>query len=248
MIGDNCAVSEILGYTVLVAVVSLAAIGLMSAGIGMLQSTEGGMEFSGSAGALCSLAQAASAAAETNNTFYSVHEMSVPSGYDLEVHDRNDDSSVVDIYSDDTLLESLRMGNVRLRSPFRSITFEGGAVTSNDSGNMRYLRSPSIHLVKSTGYANIIYLDMVSVLSSTFTDCGGTLNIGVRCDSITTKKLNTEGSVVTVYVSCGEPSAWERELKEAGFITNYQDGRLKAVSSEVSHVYVTCANVDFEKV
>ena len=86
----------------LVAVVSLAAIGLMAAGMGMLQSTESGMEFSGSSGALCSLAQAASAAAETNNTFYSVHEMSVPSGYDLEVHDRNDDTSVVDIYSENT--------------------------------------------------------------------------------------------------------------------------------------------------
>ncbi len=248
MIEDSRGVSEILGYTVLVAVVSLAAIGLMSAGIGMLQSTESGMEFSSSSGALCSLALAASAAAETNNTFYSVHEMSVPSGYDLEVHDRSDDSSVVDIYSGNMLLESIRMGSVRMRSPFRSITFEGGAVTSNDSGYTRYLRSPSIHLVKSTDGTNTMYISTVSVLSSTFTDSGGTVNIGVRCDSVSTKKLNTEGSVVTIYVSCSEPSAWESGLKEAGFRISCQSGSLNAVSSEVSHVYVTSANVDFEKV
>ena len=53
---------------------------------------------------------------------------------------------------------------------------------------------------------------------------------------------------MTIYVSCDEPSAWEKKLKEAGFSTSYQDGSLKAVSSEVSHVYVTCANVDFEKI
>lgn len=248
MIEDDRGVSEILGYTVLVAVVSLAAIGLMSAGMGVLQSTESGMELSGSSGALCSLAQAASTAAETNNTFYSVHEMSVPTDYDLEVHDRNDDSSVVDIYSGDTLLESLRMGSVRLRSPFRSITLEGGAVTSNDSGDMRYLRSPSIHLVKLPGGAQILYLNIISVLSETFTDCGGTVNLGVRCDSVSIKKFNTEGSVVTVYVSCGEPSAWERELKEAGFTISYRGGDMKAISSEVSDVYVTCANVELKKV
>jgi len=246
--GDDLGVSEILGYTVLVAVVSLAAIGLMSAGIGMLQATESSMEFSGSSGALCSLAQAASAAAETNNTFYSVHEMSVPSGYDLEVLDGGDDSSVAEVYSGNTLLASFRMGSVRMRSPFRSITLEGGAVTSNDSGNIRYLRSPSLYLVKSSDGKNTLYVSIVSVLSSTFTDSGGTVNVGVRCSSVDAKKLNTEGSVVTIYMSCGEPSAWERELKEAGFSTGYQDGSLKAVSSEVSHVYITCSNVDFEKV
>lgn len=248
MTGDDRGVSEILGYTVLVAVVSLAAIGLMSAGIGMLQSTESGMEFSGSSGALSSLAQAAFAAAETNNTFYSVHEMSVPSGYDMEVHNENDDSSVLDIYSGNTLMESLRMGSVKLRSPFRSVTFEGGAVTSNDSGNMQYLRNPSIRLVRSADGANIMYLSMISVLSGTFTDSGGAVNVGVRCDTVHTKKLNTEGSVVTIYVSCSEPSAWEGVLKEAGFSTSYQGGSLKAVSSEVSHVYVTIANVDFKKI
>ncbi|HEY3422143.1 MAG TPA: hypothetical protein VGK13_03215, partial [Methanocellaceae archaeon] len=131
MIGDERGVSEILGYTVLVGVVSLAAIGLMAAGMGMMQSTENDMEFSGSSGALCSLAQAAFTAAETNNTFYSVHEISVPSGYDLEVHDRNDDSSVLEIYSGNTPLGSLRMGSIRMGSPFRSAIFEGGAVTSN---------------------------------------------------------------------------------------------------------------------
>lgn len=248
MIGDDRGVSEILGYTVLVGVVSLAAIGLMSAGMGMLQATESGMEFSGSSGALCSLAQAASAAAETNNTFYSVHEMGVPSGYDLELHDRNDDTSVVDIYSGDMSLASFRMGSVKMRSPFRSITYEGGAVTSNDSGSIQYLRSPPIRLVRAADGKNTVYLSVVSVLSGTFTDSGGTVNIGVRCDSVITKKLNTQGSVVTLYVSCGEPLIWERELKEAGFSTSYQGGRLKAVSSEVSNVYVTCANVDFEKV
>lgn len=248
MIGDDRGVSEILGYTVLVGVVSLAAIGLMSAGMGVLQSSENGMEFSGSSGAICSLAQAASVAAGTNNTFYSVHEMSVPSGYDLEVHDRNDDSGILEIYSGDTPLTSIRMGSIRMRSPFRSVTFEGGAVTSNDSGNVQVLRSPSVRLMRVSGGENAVYINMASVLSGTFTASGGTVNIGVRCDSVSTWKLNTQGSVVTIYVSCREPLTWEKELKEAGFSTSYQGGRLKAVSSEVSHVYITSSDVDFEKV
>lgn len=248
MIGNESGVSEILGYTVLVGVVSLAAIGLMASGMGLLQATENSMEFSGASGALCSLAQAASAAAGTNNTFESVHEMNVPSGYDLEVCDRNDDSCALYIYSGNVPLTSLRMGSIRMRSPFRSVTFEGGAVTSNDSGDIGYLRNPSIHLVKSADGRNMIYISIVSVSSGTFTDSGGAVDIGVRCDSVVVKKYKTEGSVVSIYVSCGEPAPWERELTEAGFITSYQDGKLKAVSSEVSNVYVTCANVGFRKV
>ena len=54
------------------------------------------------------------------------------------------------------------------------------------------------------------------------------MNIGVRCDSVNVKKFNTEGSVVTIFVSCDEPSTWERELKEAGFSTSYQDGKIKS--------------------
>jgi hypothetical protein len=248
LIRDEIGVSEILGYTVLVGVVSLAAIGLMTAGMGMLQATENSMEFSGSSGALCSLAQAASAAAETNNTFESVHEMNVPSGYDLIVLDENDDSSALDIYSGYTPMASFRIGSIKMRSPFRSVTFEGGAVIANDSGNIQYLRSPSIRLVRSADGKNAIYINIVSAFSGTFTDSGGAVDIGVRSNSVIVKKFNTEGSVTSIYILCSEPAIWERELIDAGFETSYQDGKLKAVSSEVSNVYVTCANIDFRKV
>ncbi len=172
----------------------------------------------------------------------------MPSGYDLEVHDRNDDTSLLNIYTGNTPLASLRMGSIKLISPFRSVKFEGGAVTSNDSGNIQYLRNPSIHTVKSAEGKNTVYISIVSVLSGSFTGSGGTVNIGVRCDSVSVKKFHTEGSAVTICVYCEEPSAWEKELKRSGFSTSYQDGSLKAVSSEVSDVYVTCANIGFEKV
>lgn len=249
MIGDDRGVSEILGYTVLVAVVSIAAVGLMSAGMGTLQSTERNMELTGSAGAMGSFAQAASAAVETGNTFYTVHEMSVPGKYELVTLDRNDDVSTLKVYEGNTLLASLRMGSVSLRSPFRSVTFTGGAVTSNNAGEIEERQSPYLYAVELPSGKKAVYVTVIAVSCDTFTRGTGTVDLGIKCGTVTPMKYSIgDGSIVTIAVAGCDAAGWECPLKEAGFNIQYEDGTLKASSGSVSYVYVTDATIDVKPI
>jgi hypothetical protein len=249
LIADDRGVSEILGYTVLVAVVSIAAVGLMSAGMGTLQTTERNMELAGCAGALESFAHAASVAVQTGNTFYAVHEMSVPSNYELVVLDRNDDVSAFKVYQGNTLLTSLRMGSVSLRSPFRSVTFAGGAVTSNDAGEIEERQSPYLYAVEMPSGKKAIYVTVIAVSCDTFARGTGSVGLGVKCGYVTPVKYSIgDGSTVTIEVAGCDGAGWERPLKEAGFSVQYEDGILKASSGSVSEVYVTDATVDVKPI
>lgn len=65
---NDHAVSELMGYTVLVAVVSIAAIGLLAGSMSSLSSTEKRMELTGSASSLKLFAGMVSSTVETNNS------------------------------------------------------------------------------------------------------------------------------------------------------------------------------------
>ena len=247
MICDDNGVSEILGYTVMVTVVSIAAIGLLSVCMGTLQATEKNMEFSGASGSLCSIAQAASTAGDTNNTYFSVQEISVPQDYELEVLDANDSSGSLKIYSGITLQASIRLGGIKLESPFRSITYEGGSVTANNSGSIQYLRSPSSRLYRSPDGHSTLYLTIPSVVSDSFAKSGGPVNIGVRCDSVRSWKIHTYGSITAIEIRSDEPDIWCHELQSAGFTVTKGYQSIRAVSTEVTDVYVVQENIEVEK-
>jgi len=245
---DDNAVSELMGYTVLVAVVSLAAIGLLTGGMGTLSAAEKQMEFTGSVASLGSYADIVSMAVETNNTFFTAHEMSVPQSYDLIVRDAHDDFRSIGIYENDTQLAFVQLGSVRLRSPFRTVTFEGGGgVISNDTGLTTGELSPSIHTIDIGKGKQALYISVVSVSADSFVTHSGPVTLYVRCSSVSPMVWHLHSATATLRISSGDREAWIGQLEKCGFSVGYEDGAIKATNKEVSDIYVTYAVVEVKK-
>lgn len=246
---DDTAVSELLGYTVLVAIVSIAAIGLMSTSASMILTSERSLELSGVNGAMEAIAREAFIVAETNNTYYTVQELYVPGGYDLMIRDSEDDYRSVRLFVDGNLVASIRLGSVCLHSQFRSSTFEGGAVISNDSGNIVSVLSPRIQAVRSPSGKDSIYATLIAVSCDTITHGEGPVTPGIKCESIKTLKWHiSDTSEVAIRVASENAAGWERAFTTAGLDVSYEDGTIKATSRRISDVYVTIATVNFEQV
>jgi hypothetical protein len=241
---NDHAMSELMGYTVLVAVVSIAAVGLMAGSMSSISSTEKLMELAGSASALESFAGLADSAVETNNTFYTACEMAVPSGCELDVLDKHDDFRSLAIYSGSDQLAFLPLGSVVIRSPFRSASYEGGAVLSNDSGDVAMGKTPSIRIVDAGSGNKALYVSVTSVSCDSSVSRSGPATLYVKCSSVEPMSWHVpEGSALTLLVRSGEPDAWKEQLENCGFSVSYEDGEVKATSEEVTDVYVVYGEV-----
>jgi len=243
-LGDR-AFSELMGYTVLVAVVSIAAVGLLAGSMSTMSSAEKRIELSGSASSLKSFAGMAAAAAGTNNTFFAACEMAVPSGCELVALDKHDDFRSMGIYSGPDELAFLPMGSVSVRSPFRSATFEGGAVFSNDSGLVALERPPAVHILDAGHGRKALYVSITSVSCDSSVRRGGPATLYVRCSSVEPMAWHVpDGSAITLRVRGGDPEAWEEWLEHCGFTVEREGGEVVALSEEVSDVYVVYGGVD----
>ncbi len=242
--GDN-AFSELMGYTVLVAVVSIAAVGLLAGSMSTVSSAEKRMELSGSASSLESFAGMAAAAVETNNTYYAACEMAVPSGCELVALDKHEDFRSMGIYSGPDELAFLPLGSVAIRSPFRSATFEGGAVLTNDTGLVTVERPPAVHVLDPGDGGKALYVSITSVSCDSSVRRGGPATLDVRCSSVETMTWRVpDGTDIIIRVRSGDPEAWEEWLELCGFAVVWEGGEVVATSKEVSDVYVVYGEAD----
>ncbi len=234
---DEDAVSELMGYAVLAAVVSIAAVGLLASGAGLISSSERGMEYSGAISALKGFESMASSVAGDNNTFYVAYEMSVPRGYELLAMDAHDDYRSISIYSGSGKLDSYQMGSIALRSPFRSVSFEGGAVIANDTGIITAERRPAIYALPLGSGKKAIYMSIIAISCDSLVRREGPVTLYAKCSLVdATSRSTPEG--ITILVRSGGLEAWEEAFKGCGLSTEYEDGALKATDSEVSEVNV----------
>jgi hypothetical protein len=241
---DDRGVSELMGYTVLVAVVSIAAIGLLAGSMSSLSSAEKRMELAGSAASLNSFAGMAASAAGTNNTYYAACELGVPSGCELVVLDKHDDFRSMSIYSDSGELAFLPLGSVSIQSPFRSAAFEGGAVLSNDTGVVTIEKAPSVHVLDTGSGKKALYVSVYSISCDSSVRREGPATLYVRCSSVAPMEWHVpEGSAVMLRVRSGCLSAWGEWLERCGFIVEYEGGEINATITEVTDVYVVYADV-----
>lgn len=236
MMGED-AVSELMGYAVLAAVVSIAAVGLLAGSMGLISSSERGMEYSGAISALKGFGSVASSVAEDNNTFYVAYEMGVPRGYELLAMDAHDDYTSISVYSGSSRLAFHQMGRIALRSPFRSASFEGGAVIANYTGIVTAERRPAIYAIPLGPGKKALYMSIVAISCDSFVRREGHVTLYAKCSSVKTTSCDTpEG--ITIWVRSGGLEAWEDALKGCGLSTEYEDGALKATGSEVSEIHV----------
>jgi hypothetical protein len=234
---DEDAVSELLGYAVLAAVVSIAAAGLMAGSMGLISSSERGMEYSGAISALKGLGSVASSVAEDNNTFYVAYEMGVPRGYELLAMDARDDYRSISVYSGSSRLVFHPMGSIALRSPFRAVSFEGGAVIANDTGIITAERRPAIYAIPLGPGKKALYMSIMAISCDSFVRREGPVTLYAKCSLVNaTSCVTPEG--ITIWVRSGGLEAWEQALKRCGLSIEYEDGALKATGREVSELHV----------
>ena len=248
MRSDDRGMSELMGYMVLVDVVSIAAMGMLTGCMGILSATENRMELMGATTSLKLMGNMISGSVETNNTFYTAFGMSVPPGYDLIVRNKYDDFRSIGIYEDDKLVAFLPLGSIRLQSPLRATSFEGGAVILNDSGLVTPEEGPAVHMVKQSNGKKALYISAISISSDSFAAHDGAITLLIRCKSLETIDVHpSSGSVVTLKVESSETPAWKERLEECGFNTECDNGEIKATAGEVNDIYVTYAEADVKK-
>ncbi|WP_174590434.1 hypothetical protein [Methanocella conradii] len=246
MMPGEDAVSELLGYAVLAAVVSIAAAGLLAGSMGVISSSERGMEYSGSISAFKGLEGIVSFVVEDDNTFYVAYEMSVPRGYELLAMDVHDDYRSISIYSGSSRLAFLPMGSIALRSPFRTISFEGGAVISNDTGLVKAESAPAIHAIPLASGKKALYMSITAVSCDSFVRREGPITLYVKCSSSEAISWGVpEG--LTIWVRSGDLKAWKDSFDGCGLTTAYEGGALKATSNEVSEIHVVYSEVKVER-
>lgn len=248
MIDDEKGMSELMGYTVLVAVVSIASVALLAGSMGALSASEKQLEYEGSAASLHSFGNIMAGIVESNNTFDTAFQMSVPSGYDLVVRDKHDDFRSVSIFSNSAPLAFLPMGSVALDSPFRSVTFEGGAVISNETGLVEPEISPVVRTATLQSGRKALYMSVASISGDSFIKHPGPATLYAR--SVTTKPLSMhipDGNRAIIYVRSGDLPAWKEAFEECGLDVTYENGAVKASSTEISEIYVTYAEAEIHE-
>jgi hypothetical protein len=90
----------------------------------------------------------------------------MPAGYELLAMDQRDDVARLGIKLGNEEMPIIRMGSIRLQSPFRSVSFEGGAALGNDSGTIDIVRKPSVFVASHNGRKEL-YVYLVCIMADT---------------------------------------------------------------------------------
>lgn len=234
-------VSELLGYAVLAGMVITAVVCIASGAGGAIISAAESAGLSEASLAIRSFATTASNVARANNTYYTASEVVVPPGYELIALDGIDDATRFTLSCGNQEIFSAGTGSVRLRSPFRSVVYENGAVFCNDSGMVTVIRKPSIFIAGREGRSLYIFLTAISADSRVIAG-GRAVILGVRSAYGENVIQPVEGPI-TVDVTSACPDGWSAIFREAGFSVKQEGNKVKASAGGISDVCIECTTL-----
>lgn len=232
-------VSELLGYAILAGMVITAVVFLASGAGGAITSATENAGFSEATLAIRSMAATASNVARVNNTYFTAAEIQVPAGYELLALDGNDDVARFAVSCGDREIFAVREGSISLRSPFRSVSFEGGTVFSDESGFVNIARKPSIFIARHGEDATLyIYITALSTDSRVITgSMPAVLDVRTASDQNVSQPA---GRPVTIAVSSACPEGWSVVLRDAGFSVEKEGSRVTATMGGITDVCIDC--------
>ncbi len=189
--------------------------------------------------AVRSLAATASNVARVNNTYFTAAEIQVPAGYELLMLDGNDDVARFAVSCGGREIFVVREGSIRLQSPFRSVSFEGGAVFSNESGLVDVVRKPSVFIARHKEDTTLYIF--ITALSADSRVVAGSMPVvlGVRAGSGQNVSKSVDGPV-TISVSSTCPEGWSAALVDAGFTVGQEGSRVTATRGGITDVCIDC--------
>jgi hypothetical protein len=235
-------VSELLGYAVLAGVVITAVLCIASGVGGVVTSAAVSAGYSEAGLAVRSFATAVSDAACASNTYYTASEVRVPAGYELVVLDSTDDMARFTISAGSREIFDRSLGSVRLRSPFRSVTYEGGAVFADDSGLIDVVHKPSVFTAGESG--RLLYIFLPAVKADTTVIAGGrSVVLDVRAMSGEKISVAAEGPIkISVASTC--PDGWSAVFRDAGFQVTQENGKVIAIMGGITDVSIDCTTLE----
>jgi hypothetical protein len=232
-------VSELLGYALLAGMVITAVVFLASGAGGAITAATESAGFSEAALAVRSLASTASNVARVNNTYFMAAEIQVPAGFELLMLDGNDDVTRFAVSCAGREIFAVREGSIRLVPPFRSVSLEGGAVFSNESGQADVVRKPSIFIARR-GEDATLYIFITAISANSRVIAGSMpVVLGIRSGSGQNASKSVDG-MVTISVSSTCPEGWSATLGEAGFSVEQEGSRVTATIGGITDVCIDC--------
>lgn len=237
-------ISELLGYAIMIGMVATAVICVTSGAAGAIFSSAERIGHSEATASIKSFAAIAVDTARTNNTCYVAYELQLPAGYELLAMDARDDVARLGIKLGDDEIPVIRMGSIRLQSPFRCVSFEGGAAFGNDSGIIDIVRKPSVFIASHNGRKEL-YVYLVCIMADTSVISAGSHTVlDIRAVSQRTESVSLpDPSDAIISISTRDPEGWTRSLESAGFAAATAGNTVTATSGGVTDVHVTCAIV-----
>jgi hypothetical protein len=230
-------VSELLGYAILAGMVITAVVFLASGAGGAITTATKSAGFSEATLAVRSLAAMASNVARVNNSYFTAAEIQVPAGYELLTLDGYDDVARFAVSCGGREIFAVREGSIRLQSPFRSVSFEGGAVFRNESGSVDVVREPSIFIARQ-GEDATLYIFITALSADSRVVMGSTpviLDIRARAGQNVSKPADGQ---VTLTVSSTSPEGWSAALGDAGFTVRQEGCRVTATMGGITDVCI----------
>jgi hypothetical protein len=235
-------VSELLGYAILAGMVITAVVCIASGTGGILVSAAESARIAEASQAVRSFAVTASNVAHANNTYFTAAEIQVPAGYDLMTLEGSDDIASITVSCGNLEIFADRMGSIRLRSPFRSVSYEGGAIFSNDSGSVSVIRKPSVFIV-GQGEERTLYVFLTRVSSNISVITGSKpVVLDVRAESRRNISQSAESPVTICLVSMC-PDGWSVILREEGFAVEQAGNKVTATLGGITDVCIDCATL-----
>ncbi len=237
-------ISELLGYAIMIGMVATAVICVTSGAAGVISSAAERIGHSEATASIRTLAATAVEVARTNNTCYVAYELQMPAGYELLAMDQGDDITRLSVKLGSKEVPAIRTGSIRLESPFRSVSFEGGAVIGNDSGIVDIIREPSIFIASHDGRKGL-YIYLVCIKA----DTGAVLSdshaiLDIRAVSQRSESINVSApSDAIISISTRDPEGWAKFLRDEGFAVTCYGNTITTVSGGVSDVHVTCVTL-----
>ncbi len=237
-------ISELLGYAIMIGMVATAVICVTSGAAGAIFSSSERISHSEATASIKSLAAIAMDTARTNNTCYVAYELQMPAGYELLAMDWRDDVPRFGVKLGDEEVPVIRMGSIRLQSPFRSVSFEGGAALGNDSGTIDIVRKPSVFIVSHNGRKGLyVYLVCITADSGTIAS-GPHAILDIRAVSQRSESFSVPvPSDAVIAISSRDPEGWVNFLESEGFAVTNNGNTVTATSGGVSDVHVTCVTL-----
>jgi hypothetical protein len=235
-------VSELLGYAILAGMVITAVVCIASGTGGVLVSATESARIAEASLAVRSFAATASNVAHANNTYFTAAEIQVPAGYELMTLDGSNDVASTTISCGGREIFAGRTGSISLRSPFRSVSYEGGAFFSNDSGIVNVIRTPAI-FVASQGGDRTLYV-FLTVISSNATVIAGSRPVVLDVRAESGRNISQPaGGPVTICLTSMCPDGWSAILREKGFAVGQAGNKVTATLGGITDVCIDCATL-----